>query len=553
MTRTLGRHIVLVALALAAFTFPAAISAIELPPTQAGVAVYDLAGIWQPSTIATAQATADAIRARTQAQLAIVSIPTGESSVSTDEARSDAITIMNTWGVGRAGVNDGLVILFDMDNTLRHGQIYLYAGSGTLDLYLSEDESAAIVNGDMLPKAKDGDLSGALLAGLEKVDRAFQPNGNPDRGTTALLHDLIAGLIVAIGLLGFGLFVRTWWLRGRDARVPLIDDSVLLPAPPPGLTPALATVLRDDAADHESFTSALVDLGHRGLITFQEDEGDAKHVNLVVASPPLDDPASVDARRRPLGEAEEELVNSMGNAAVLGVLGWTELRGGEGKKLYEAFKKSIGKAALAAGWFRDDPTRLTSRWTNTGIGMAVAAAILAWLFVLDTSNDANLVLPGKAYLGWPLLLVFVAGIGMLLLSRFLAARTADGAQTLAMALAYRNTLRFEMAQSDTVEHALVTTSSRLPWITTPDELTVWAVALGLKDDVDRLIKNSFESHDGTNAGVWAPLWFTGSGGFGSVGNVTSMLSSIRTTAVSSSGSGYGGGGGGGGGGAGGGF
>jgi hypothetical protein len=81
---------------------------------------------------------------------------------------------------------------------------------------------------------------------------------------------------------------------------------------------------------------------------------------------------------------------------------------------------------------------------------------------------------------------------------------------------------------------------------TPDELTVWAVALGLKDDVDRLIKNSFESHDGTNAGVWAPLWFTGSGGFGSVGNVTSMLSSISTTAVSSSGSGYGGGGGGGG-------
>ena len=54
-------------------------------------------------------------------------------------------------------------------------------------------------------------------------------------------------------------------------------------------------------------------------------------------------------------------------------------------------------------------------------------------------------------------------------------------------------------------------------------------------------------------GGWVPLWYVGSGGFGSVGNVTNMLSSITTTSASSSGSGYGGGSSGGGGGAGGGF
>ena len=60
-----------------------------------------------------------------------------------------------------------------------------------------------------------------------------------------------AGLVVLLlggAALVLALFLRTWWERGRDARGALIDDSVLLPAPPPGLTPALATVLRTTAS-----------------------------------------------------------------------------------------------------------------------------------------------------------------------------------------------------------------------------------------------------------------------------------------------------------------
>jgi len=133
----------------------------------------------------------------------------------------------------------------------------------------------------------------------------------------------------------------------------------------------------------------------------------------------------------------------------------------------------------------------------------------------------------------------------------MVARTESGAQTLAMALAYRNTLRYEIKNAPNIATAVQTTKSRLPWITTPDELTVWAVALGLKSEVDHLIKETFRQDP--SGGGWAPIWFTGSGGFGSIGDMGSMLSSISTTSASSSGSGYGGGGGGGGGGAGGGF
>ena len=552
MTRVLA---VALGAAVALLLPAAALGKLTLPPSQEGRYVYDLAGIWSQATIDQAQSTALAIHDRTGAELAIVSWPSDDSDVSTGTARADAITVMDTWGVGRAGVNDGLVVLFDMDfQSRQHGQIYLYAGSGFLDKYLNEDEASVVVNDAMLPQAIDGELDAALLDGLQRIDHAVQPGGNPDRGAQTALNWLLAALVLGVGLLVFGLFLRTWWERGRDARVPLIDDSVLLPDPPPGLTPALATVLRTDGVDKDGFTSALVDLGHRGLVTFQQALGDKKHVDLVIPPSPLIDPGSLEARRRPLGTAEAGLADEIASRATGGVLSWATLKGGEGSKLWESFKKDIGRAAKAAGYFRDDPNRLTGRWLAVAIGLIVAVVVFGFLFAFDTSEDnSNLFRSGRAFLGVPMLIAALLGGAIALLSGRLAARTADGARTLAMALAYRNTLKFEMAASHSVDEAVEKTKSRLPWITTPDLLTVWAVAFGLKDEIDDLIKETFAQAQATGVAFWSPLWFAGSDGMSSVSGVSSMIGSIGTTAASSSGSGYGGGSSGGGGGAGGGF
>jgi uncharacterized membrane protein YgcG len=409
------------------------------------------------------------------------------------------------------------------------------------------------VNGEMLPKAKDGDLNTALLAGLERIDHVTQRNGNPDRGLTNAVNAGLFALLVGIGGLVLAFFLSTWWTRGRDARVPLIDDSVLLPAPPPTLTPALATVLRNDGVDRDAFTSALVDLGHRGLVTFEEASGSSKHVDLVVPPTPLIDPNSLEARRRPLGSAEGDLARSISAKSVGGTLSWTQLKGGEGAKLYESFRKNAGRAAKSSGWFRDDPNAMTSRWTTIGGVLIAAAVVFGFFFVFDLSEDSDLVRPGKGLLGLGIIAVVVMGAAIMALSRYLAARTPDGARTLAMALAYRNTLRHELKAAETVDQAVERTQSRLPWITTPDLLTVWAVALGLKHEIDDLIKQTFETARSTGVSAWSPAWYAGSGGLGSVGDLSGMIGSIGTTAASSSGSGYGGGGSGGGGGAGGGF
>jgi uncharacterized membrane protein YgcG len=525
-----------------------------LPPSEEGRYVYDLAEIWTPDTEALAQAIAEQIRTRTEAQLAIVSWPSEDFDVSTETAREDAITIINTWGVGRAGIDDGLVVLFDMDNgSASHGQIYLYAGRGFEDRYLNRDELSVVVNDAMLPLAQEGDIDGALLGGLDRVDRAAQPGGNPDRAGQTLLLVALGAIVLGGGLLVLALFLRTWWERGRDAEVPLIDDSVLMPVPPPGLTPALATVLRNDLIDKESFTSALVDLGHRGLVTFEQAEDDKKKVDLVIPPRPLIDPSSLEARRRPLGAAEGDLAKSIAAKASGGVLSWTKLKSGEGAKLWTSFQKDIGRAAKASGYFRDDPNKLTGQWAGIGFGVMIAVVAFGFLFVFDLSENSALFRPGRGILGIPMLASVVLGVLIVVLSGRLVARTAEGARTLAMALGYRNTLRFELKRAHTVDEAVENAKTRLPWITTPDLLTVWAVAFGLKDEIDDLIRETFETAQQTGSAVWVPAWYSGSGGIGSVGSMASSIGSISTSATSSSGSGYGGGGGGGGGGAGGGF
>ena len=534
---------------------PAGAVALDLPPSEQGRFVYDLAGIFRPSTITQAQAMAAAITTRTEAQVAIVSWPSNDYSISPEEAVADGRTIMDTWGVGRKGVNDGIVVLFDMDTSLnsggKHGQITIVTGKGFRDLYLSEGEASSIINDVMVPRAKAGDLDAALLDGLHRIDAVVVPGGNPAHAQVAVLF-LIGGLLVGgggIALLGW--FLSTWWRRGRDAEVPLIDDSVLLPAPPPGMTPALATVLRKDGIDSDAFTSALIDLGHRGLLVFRQTDSDRKKVDFVVPPQPLDDPGAADARRRPLGDAEAALVTAIQAKSSGGVLDNATLRKGTGASLLQSFRKDLGKAAQASPWFRDDPSRLTNRWHIIGIVALVLAGIAAAVGLLENGPDGTSTLKVHSEpLAVGLGIVAVVGLVVLLFSRFLAARTVEGGRVLAMSLAYRNTLRHVIADAPVIEDAVANARPRLPWIGTPDELAVWATALGLRKEVDDLFKRSLQD-TGRTASGWAPIWYAGS--VGSLSDFGSVIGSISTTSASASGSGYGGGSSGGGGGSSGGF
>ncbi len=506
-----------------------------LPPSQPGQSVYDFAGIWSANTITSAQQTADRLRAQTGVEMAIVSIPTGYDSVDTSTAEADAKRIMDTWGVGQAGVNNGIVVLFDLDTSLEHGQIYVYGGSGIVSTYLSAVAGQNVAN-DMIAKAKEGDLDGALSTGMGEIADAVDHPGTRLESIPPIVLPIVLFLVADLAILAF--MVVTWWRDGRDPPIPLIDDSVLLPAPPPGLTPSMAALLRDAVPSKNAPAAALVDLASRNLIAMREGSTllgvGRKPIDFVVSDP--SDPRVANAETQ-VGAPELVILRELRGIAEAGVVEHAHLA--RAPQMQAHFAAALGKAAAATPWFRSDPNSSINRLT--GVPFISFLPMLGVLWLVNGAPD-----------GSPALIVIVAtfatlGIG-LAIARLMASRTTNGSWVLGMALAYRNTLRHEMGQAPGVVSAQEHAKLKMPWLETPDALIVWAIALGLADEVGDLIGRSMS--DPASA-QWHPVWYTGSAAsFASFG---SSISSITTTAASSSGGGYGGGSSGGGGGGGGGF
>ena len=176
------------------------------PSPEVGRAVYDYAGLFSAATIAKAEATIDAIEVRTGAEVVVYTQPSG-GYPTTEETEAKARALIDAWGVGRAGFNDGLAIFFDMDPTLEHGQVQLYAAPGFEAAYLSNGERQAIFDNDMLPLLRSGDFDGALDVALEKVDASANAEhaATLERGrqVNAVLG-LVGAPIVFMGLVRLG-------------------------------------------------------------------------------------------------------------------------------------------------------------------------------------------------------------------------------------------------------------------------------------------------------------------------------------------------------------
>ena len=72
--------------------------------------------VFRPDTIEKVQAQIQAIRERTGAEIVVYSQVVGPC-VDEATAEADAQALMDQWGVGRRGFDDGLVILYDLDTS----------------------------------------------------------------------------------------------------------------------------------------------------------------------------------------------------------------------------------------------------------------------------------------------------------------------------------------------------------------------------------------------------------------------------------------------------
>ncbi len=547
------------------------------PAPVTGQRVYDYAGIFSPETISTAESIIAGIERRTGAQVAVYTQVKPESDT-LDLANADARALMDQWGVGRKGFDDGLVILFDMRPSLLHGQVSLYAGAGYRAAFLSDSDRQAIFDNDMKPLLAYGELDGGLLAGLRDIDA----NATPDHAN-ALQRDrqINAVAVVVALLLGFLLVmaaVLRWLLHGRDP-VYIDDNSILMAGPPPGLTPAMATLLLADRTSDRTITAALLDLAANGAIAFKQERRQ-------VGDNPLHTGITyLGAGREPLADPEHELLDgivdrskSFGN-----YIGSNRLY--RLKSYFDAFDKQLETTAVANGWLKEPPSKVVSRWAKIGCAETSIAIVVGFVWLMFMASMLFVLTVG----------LIVAGVVTLSLAYFMPARTRQGAMLYAMLSAYKRTLATTMSQSNSMGE--VVQSHALPWITTPDQAMVWGVAFGLDSEVEEILKRTLtasaaepeEGEDAESSTYWYPQWWTvashssgshagpsvsfsraSAGLFSSSpipnpGSIMAALGSIASSSSpASSGSGgssgsfssagsFGGGGGGGGGGAGGGF
>jgi uncharacterized membrane protein YgcG len=472
----------LLLLAVAALSAAAVVGAgPPFPDPVNGQAVYDPAGAITAQTEQELETRIDGIEARTGAE--IVVYLQVDPSVSEQENLDKAQALLDQWGVGRVGFDDGLVILLGLEPDLTRGRISLFGGSGFTAAYLDPDALSAVIQDDMVPRARSGDIDGALLAALDSIGGRMTTDRRDQIQGARQLNAVIGLGVAPILLLATLSFAYLAWRRqGRD---PEFHDSpsILMAGPPAGMTPPLATVVRRGAATPEGLNVTLVELASQGRIAFSNLDR-VSEVRSDEEPDPLTDPAILvppePAAARPLAEPQRFVYDTIRDlAGSSGELRREQLWGLNAA--VSGYRSLLEKTAVGLGWFTQRPSRLIGRWTAIGILELVLGLFVGFVSFQAPSSGALLV--GVA--------LALGGGGTILFGRAMSQRTPLGAQVDGMLKAYARTLRKTMEQARTMDQVVDEPAVRI-LADTPDKAVVWAVALGLRDELAAVLTRTLE-------------------------------------------------------------
>lgn len=545
------------------------------PPPIHDVVVYDHADLFTPETRAEATRIIVAIEDRVSAEVVVYSQYKPGST--TESTESDAAALIDQWGVGRLGFDDGLAIFVNMNRrscqpfTSGNGQVQLYAGPGYAATFLSNSQRQQIFDEEMLPHLRACDFDEALLVALRHIDAHATPE-NQRALERARFIDAFVGIIG--GPLAFILLVgaaASSWLRYGKDPVYLDSPSILMPAPPPNLTAAAGSVIWEGKSSRRALTTALLDLASRGELSFKPEKKllrDSAGIQIHRAE--STDPYVIRNRRRPLSSAEKYLLGKLQllPGSTSDYITPSDLEGLA--PTVPKFNERLEGFVAQQKWFREPPRKAVGRWVGRGV-LALILGIVAIFSGFEVLPSGGLTLLGIGLGAGGLVMIFIA--------QAMPARTMAGAMLYAMLAAYRRTLQKTMEQARSMQE--VVEQANLDWLETPDQAVVWGVALGLHSEVEEVIERSVED---AKAGItehrpWTPAWYGSSVSYGSrgaggpkgiapglfsssgvpnFGGMMAALGSIGASSSSSSSSGSSGGfsggsSGGGGGGAGGGF
>ena len=355
----------------------------------------------------------------------------------------------------------------------------------------------------MLPLLRGCDLDGALLVAMDKVN----DNATPAHAATIMFFrqlNAVLGVIVAplLFVLAMSWAILTWFRTGRDP-IYLDDPSIHIPAPPPGLTPAAGAAVRDGQVSRRALTAASLDLAVRGLISFDAEEKAGIlatgqeigiHTSETVSADPREQARILWARKRPMDEGTAFVLRRLqGIGGSTSYVSPTEILA-FGKDV-AGFEKRVEDHCVKQGWFVERPSLAKGRWVGRAVLSFVAGVIVVII-------GANLPSDGLALVGAALV---ATSIGLIVISRAMPAVTKDGSMIRAMLEAYRRTLEKTMAQARSMGE--VVTASAIPLIESPDDAVAWGVALGLQDEVQRVLERTAEDAQERGTSGYMPRWY----------------------------------------------
>ena len=354
------------ALVLLALTAAAAVAAgPPFPDPETDRAVYDEAGVLRPEVIAELESRIDAVEASTGAEIYVYTQV--DPGISEDENLANAAALMDQWGIGRSGFDDGLVLMVGLNDDRVHGKVSLYGGSGFISQHIDENELTGIIESDFVPRAADGDLNAATLDTIEAVQERMAPDTIPltvGRVANAALGLIGAPLALLVTLGG------AWWKWRREGDDPELTDSpsILMAGPPAEMTPPLATVVRAGRANAHSTNTLLAELAGTGRLSFHNlDKVRGMHSD--DEPDPLTDPAielRVDAGDddrlpRPEREAWEAVKSLAGGSGRLSRERLWKVNSEMG-----GVRRSLEEEAMRLGWFTQLPSKVIGRSTAAG-------------------------------------------------------------------------------------------------------------------------------------------------------------------------------------------
>lgn len=159
-------------------------SALEVPFLTGRV--QDEAGILGPETRSRIEASLLALEKDTGAQVAVLTVPSLEG----DPLEDFSMRVVDTWKLGREGVDDGVLLLVARDDR----KIRIEVGYG-LEGTLTDAASRRVIDGLMTPRFRQGDFDGGVEAATTALAGAIrgQEDAIPPAAPAQSQGDLIGG------------------------------------------------------------------------------------------------------------------------------------------------------------------------------------------------------------------------------------------------------------------------------------------------------------------------------------------------------------------------